>query len=100
MMCTKRTLVQIRRSTSRSAKDHGKSQSGFAGLLVLAVHVFGGLGQRLHGGVEIDAVSRRDLVAGDRIGRPSLYRTECAALNARDLHVPGYRVTCHAQMML
>src|SRR5271168_310388 len=91
---------QTRRSTSRSAKNHGESQSGFAGFLVLAVHVFGGLGQGLHGRVEINTVSRRDLVAGDRIGRPRLYRTECAALDARDLHVPRYRVTGHAQVML
>src|SRR5438270_7595194 len=83
-----------------STKNYRKSQSRFAGFLVLAVHVLGGLGQGLHGRVEIDAVSGRDLVARDGIGRPCLYRTECAALNTWDLHVPGYRVTRHAQVML
>src|SRR6185369_11100255 len=82
-----------------SAKDHGKSQTSFAGFLVLAVHVLGGLSQRQHGCVEIDAVSRRDLIAGDCIGCPSFYSTECTALNARNLHVPGDWVTCHAQVM-
>src|SRR3954451_25160663 len=102
MMYTKKIRSPFRpgRSTCRSAKHHGKSQSSFAGFLVLAVHVLGGLCQGLHGRVEIDTVSRRDLVAGDCIGRPSLYRTECAALNAWDLHVTGHWVTCHSEVML
>src|SRR3954452_13304866 len=102
MMDTKRTggSLDIRQSTCRSAKHHGKSQTSFAGFLVLAVHLLGGLGKGLHGRVEIDAVSRRDLIARERIGSPGLNRTECAAFNAWDLHVPGDRVTRHAQVML
>src|SRR5690348_11171532 len=85
MMYTIRSRFQTGRSTCRSAKHHGKSQSSFAGFLVLAVHILCGLRQGLHGRVEVDTVSRRDLVAGDCIRRPSLHRTECAALNTWDL---------------
>src|SRR6476619_6094916 len=61
-----------------SAEHHGLGEAGLAGFLVLAVHFFGGLSQRNHGFVEIDAVPGRDLVAGDGVGGPGFDRAECA----------------------
>src|SRR5215212_7458284 len=87
-------------STSRSAKHYRKSQASFAGFLVLAVHVLSGLGQSRHGFVEAYAVTVCDLVAGDRIGCPSLDGAERTSFNAGDLHVSGHRVAGHAEVML
>src|SRR5829696_4491933 len=87
-------------STTRSAKHYRKSQASFAGFLVLAVHVLGGLGQGRHGFVEADAVTVCDLIAGDRIGCPGLDGAERTPFNARDLHVPGHRVAGHTEVML
>src|SRR4030095_11101284 len=84
----------------RSAKRYGLGETGLAGFLVLAVHVFRGLGQGHHGGVEIDAVSRRDLIAGDRESSPSLDCAKRTSLDARNLHVTGDWVACHSQVML
>src|SRR4030095_15468064 len=88
------------RSPIRSAKRYGLGETSLAGFLVLAVHVFRGLGQSHHGGVEIDPVPGCDLVAGDRESSPGLDCTECASLNARNLYVTGARVAGHAQVML
>src|SRR5207249_11951919 len=88
------------RSPIRSAECYGEGEASLACFLVLAVHVFGGLGQGHHGCVEIDAVPGRDLVAGDRVGGPGLDRAEGAALDARNLHVTGDRVAGHPQVML
>ncbi len=88
------------RSPIRSAEHYGLGEASLACLLVLTVHVSRGFGQSHHGRVEIDAVSGRDLVAGDRLGGPGLDCTECAALDARDLHKTGDRVAGHAQVML
>src|SRR5215216_8152476 len=92
--------AMFHRSPVRSAEHHGEGQARLARLLVLAVHVLGGLGQGRHGFVEAYAVTVCDLVAGDRIGGPGLDGAECTSFNARDLHVPGHRVAGHAQVML
>src|SRR5215213_7841027 len=86
--------------TTRSAKHYRKSQAGLARFLVLAVHVLGGLGQSRHGFVEAYAVTVCDLVARDRIGCPGLDGAERTSFNARNLHVPGHRVTGHTEVML
>src|SRR5436190_2541388 len=56
----------------RSAEHDGEGEASFAGFFVLAVHLFGGLGESHHGRIEIDAVPGRDLVAGDRVSGPGL----------------------------
>src|SRR5215216_3499429 len=86
--------------TTRSAKHYRKSQAGFAGFLVLAVHFLGGLGQSRHGFVEAYAVTVCDLVAGDRIGCPGLDGAERTSFNAWDLNVSGHRVAGHTEVML
>src|SRR5215213_5352639 len=86
--------------TTRSAKHYRKSQAGFAGFLVLAVHFLGGLSQSRHGFVEAYAVTVCDLVAGDRVGCPGLDGAERTSFNARDLHISGHRVAGHAEVML
>src|SRR5687768_4266538 len=68
----------------RSAERDGDGEAGFAGFLVLAVHVLGRLGQSHHGGVEVHAMSGRNLVTGDRISGPGLDCSECAPLDARN----------------
>src|SRR5258708_1897932 len=45
-----------------SAKDQVRGQAAFAGFLILGSHVLAGLGQGGDGGVEVNAVPRRDLV--------------------------------------
>lgn len=84
----------------RSAKHHGKSQSGFAGFLVLAVHLPGGLGQRQDALVETDTMSGLDLIAGDRVSGPRLDGAERTSLDAWHLHVTGDRVAGHPKVML
>src|SRR6516164_5927482 len=81
----------------RSAERDGEGEASLAGLLVLAVHVFGGLAQSRRRCVEIDAVPGRDFVAGDRVGGPRLDSPECAPLDARHLDVTGDRVARHAE---
>src|SRR3954451_19776203 len=88
------------RSPIGSAERYGKGEASLACFLVLAVHLFGGLGQRQHGLVKTDTVPGRDLVTGDRVGGPSLDRAEGAALDARNLHITGDRVAGHPQVML
>ena len=45
------------RETYLSAEHDREGEAGFARLFVLAVHLLGGLGQCLHGCVEVNAMS-------------------------------------------
>src|SRR3954467_2557252 len=87
-------------TSCRSAENDGLGEASFAGFLVLAVHVSGGLGQSHDGGVEIDAVPGGDFIAGDRICGPRLDRPERTALDARHLHVTRDRIAGHAEVVL
>src|SRR4030095_10867307 len=82
-----------------SAESDRESQPCLARLFVLAVHVSRGFGQGHHGFVEINAVSRRDLIAGDHISSPGLYRAECASFDTRNLKVAAEWVACHSEVM-
>src|SRR4029077_1067883 len=87
-------------TTAGSAEGDRKGKPGFAGLLVLAVHVLGGLGHRGDRLVETDAMVVCDLIAGDGPGGPRLDGAERAPFDARDLHVPGDGIAGHPEMML
>src|SRR5690349_5397650 len=87
------------RSPFRSAENDRLRETGFAGFLVLAVHVLRGLGERDDGCIEVDTVPGRDLVAGNRVSGPGLDRSEGATLDAGDLDVARDRIARHAQVM-
>src|SRR6478672_4268871 len=91
--CRSRTPPINRRE---SAERDGLGETGFAGFLVLAVHVFGGLGKGHHSSVEIDPVPGGDFVAGDLESGPRLDGAKGAALDAGNLHVTSDRVAGHA----
>src|SRR6476660_2092267 len=69
-------------SAVSSAEDEGLRETCFRRLLVLLVHILGGLGQSDDHRVDIHAPVRRDLVLGDEIARPRFHRAERAALDA------------------
>src|SRR5437879_2313875 len=87
-------------TTAGSAEGDRKGKPGFAGFLVLAVHLLGGLSHRGDRLIEADAMVVCDLIAGDGPGGPRLDSAERASFDARDLYVPGDRVARHPQVML
>src|SRR5262245_54945167 len=94
------TLLIRDTEATRSAEHYRLGEARLTCLLVLAVHLLGGLGQSRDGFVEVHSVPGRDLVAGDRISGPRFDRSECAPLDARHLDVTGDRVARHAEVML
>src|SRR6476646_7579551 len=80
-----------------SAEDQVLGEAGLAGLLVLGVHVLAGVGQGLDRGVEVDPVTRGDLVGRDHDRRPRLHGAERATLDARHLDVAGDGIAGHAE---
>src|ERR1700712_823087 len=85
---------------SPAPESDRERESSFTGLLVLAVHVFGGLSHGENRGVQIDPMAAGDLIGGDYIRGPCLDRTEGASLDARNLNIPGHRIAGHSQVML
>src|SRR5689334_9924484 len=80
----------IPHAVRESTEHDGQCQSCFTRFFVLTIHVFGRLSQCLNGGIEIDPMSRSDLVAGDRIRSPRLHSAERAPFDTRNLDVAGH----------
>src|SRR5262249_38114181 len=82
-----------------SAQHEVRRQAGFARLLVFGAHVLAGFGEGFDRRVEVDAVPGRDLVSRDHERDPGFHCTEGAALDAGYLHVAGYRVAGHSEVV-
>src|SRR5262249_9450267 len=82
-----------------SAKSYRKRESGFAGFLVLTVHVLVRLSHGRDGCVQTTAVYVSNFLTGNGEGGPGLDSTEYAPLDTRNLNVAGDGITGHSQMM-
>src|SRR5688500_4806936 len=85
---------------TRSAENEGLGEASFRRLLILWVHVLGGLGQRSDHRVDIDTPVRRDFVLGDEVTRPGLHRTKRTALDTWDLDEARDGIASHPEVML
>ena len=78
-------VSQVPGTCPELAEYNRQREPCFAGLLVLTVHVFRGLGQCQHGLIEADAMLSFDFIACNGIGCPGLDGPKRAALDTRNL---------------
>ena len=64
------SMSNLHHSSVRSAECYGLGQACLTGLLVLAVHILGGLSHCSDRGVKVHAMSRRDLITCDGVCGP------------------------------